>query len=35
MDIFEDDNPGKRLSCQIPVTEAFEGLVVSLPERQF
>ncbi|MFF9074182.1 2Fe-2S iron-sulfur cluster-binding protein [Streptomyces sp. NPDC014735] len=26
--------PNSRLSCQLPVTEAFEGLIVHLPERQ-
>lgn len=31
------DNPaeGKRLSCQIKVTEELEGLVVHLPESQY
>jgi 2Fe-2S ferredoxin len=27
--------PNSRLSCQIPVTEALDGLVVNLPERQY
>ncbi|MFE1405185.1 2Fe-2S iron-sulfur cluster-binding protein [Streptomyces sp. NPDC058770] len=26
--------PNSRLSCQLPVTEAFDGLIVHLPERQ-
>ncbi len=29
-----DDEPSVRLSCQIPVTEALDGLVVRLPEAQ-
>jgi ferredoxin, 2Fe-2S len=35
MDIFEDDNPGKRLSCQITVTDEMDGIVLRLPARQF
>jgi ferredoxin, 2Fe-2S len=30
----EDDNPGVRLSCQVTVTSAFDGLVVRTPETQ-
>ena len=30
-----DERPGQRLSCQIVVTEALDGLVVHMPERQF
>ena len=29
-----DREPNSRLSCQIQVTEALDGLVVQLPERQ-
>ncbi len=29
-----DREPGSRLSCQIPLTSAMQGLVVRLPERQ-
>lgn len=29
-----DGQPNSRLSCQIPVTEELDGLVVRLPERQ-
>ena len=29
-----DREPNSRLSCQITVTEALDGLVVNLPERQ-
>jgi 2Fe-2S ferredoxin len=29
-----DDVDGVRLSCQIKVTEAFEGLILRLPEKQ-
>jgi 2Fe-2S ferredoxin len=35
MDIYEDDKPGKRLSCQITVTDEMDGMVLRLPERQF
>jgi 2Fe-2S ferredoxin len=35
MDIREDPRPGKRLSCQIKVTEALDGLVVRVPETQY
>jgi ferredoxin, 2Fe-2S len=30
----EDDTPGIRLSCQIPVTAALDGLVVTMPTSQ-
>ena len=30
----EDDTPGIRLACQIPVTPALEGLVVRTPASQ-
>ena len=35
MDIKDDPHPGKRLSCQITVTEELNGLVVRIPESQF
>lgn len=35
MEIRDDDHPGKRLSCQIRVTEALDGLVVHMPPSQF
>lgn len=35
MDITDDLLPGKRLSCQITVTEELNGLVVRIPESQF
>jgi 2Fe-2S ferredoxin len=31
----EDPDPGKRLSCQINVTEALDGLVVRMPPSQY
>ncbi len=31
---LDEDNPGVRLSCQITVSEALDGLVVRLPESQ-
>jgi len=30
-----DPRPNSRLSCQIKVTEALEGLIVHLPESQY
>jgi 2Fe-2S ferredoxin len=35
MEIREDPLEGKRLSCQIKVTEALDGLVVRMPESQW
>ena len=35
MEIREDERPGKRLSCQIKVSEALDGLVVHMPPSQF
>jgi ferredoxin, 2Fe-2S len=35
MEIREDPAPGKRLSCQIKVTEALDGLIVRMPESQW
>jgi 2Fe-2S ferredoxin len=35
MDIRDDPLPGKRLACQIVVTEELNGLVVRMPESQF
>lgn len=35
LEIREDPLPGRRLSCQIKVTQELDGLVVRLPERQF
>lgn len=32
---YDDTVPGRRLSCQITVTESLEGLVVHMPETQF
>jgi 2Fe-2S ferredoxin len=34
LDFAFDVRPTSRLSCQIKVTEALDGLVVSVPERQ-
>lgn len=31
---MEERLPGSRLSCQIPLSEALDGLVVRLPARQ-
>jgi 2Fe-2S ferredoxin len=35
MEIRDDPRDGKRLSCQIKVTEALDGLVVRMPETQW
>jgi ferredoxin, 2Fe-2S len=35
MDITDDPLAGKRLSCQIMVSEELSGLVVRIPESQF
>ena len=35
MEIRDDPSQGKRLSCQIKVTEALDGLVVHMPESQW
>ena len=34
LDFAYDVRPNSRLSCQIKVSDAIEGLVVSIPERQ-
>ena len=34
LDFGYDVRPNSRLSCQIKVTEALDGLVVTVPERQ-
>lgn len=34
LDFAYEVNEGSRLSCQIKVTEAMDGLVVRIPERQ-
>ena len=33
LEIHDDDTPGQRLSCQIPVSDAIDGLVVRIPKR--
>ena len=35
MEIREDPAPGKRLSCQIKVNDALDGLTVRMPESQW
>ena len=35
LEIDDSQRPGKRLACQIEVTEALDGLIVHMPERQF
>jgi ferredoxin, 2Fe-2S len=35
IEAHEDAAPGKRLSCQVKVTAALNGLVVRMPEKQF
>jgi 2Fe-2S ferredoxin len=34
LDFAVDVRPNSRLSCQIKITEALDGLVVTTPERQ-
>lgn len=34
LDFAYDVRPGSRLSCQIRVTDALDGIVVTVPERQ-
>jgi 2Fe-2S ferredoxin len=34
LDFAEDVRQNSRLSCQIPVSEALDGLIVRMPERQ-
>lgn len=35
IEAHEDALPGKRLSCQVPLTAELDGLVVRLPQKQF
>ena len=35
LDFAFDVQPSSRLSCQIKVTDALDGLVVRIPEKQF
>jgi len=35
LDLNPDREANSRLSCQIPVTDALDGLVVNLPEFQY
>jgi len=35
MDIRDDPLPGKRLSCQIKITEELNGLIVRIPASQY
>jgi 2Fe-2S ferredoxin len=35
LDFAFDVRPNSRLSCQIKVTEALDGLIVRVPEKQF
>ncbi|MGB8364453.1 MAG: 2Fe-2S iron-sulfur cluster-binding protein [Rhizomicrobium sp.] len=35
MEIRDDPQQGKRLSCQIKVTEELDGLVIRMPESQW
>ncbi len=34
LDFAYDPRPGSRLSCQLQVSDALDGLVVTVPERQ-
>jgi len=35
LDLNPERTPTSRLSCQIPVTDLLDGLVVNVPEFQF
>jgi 2Fe-2S ferredoxin len=35
LDLNPDRGPNSRLSCQIPVTDAIDGIVIQLPEFQY
>ena len=35
LEVAEDVKPNSRLSCQVVITEAMDGLVVSTPESQY
>ncbi len=35
LEIADESTPGRRLSCQIPVTDELDGLVLRMPEKQF
>lgn len=35
IEFVENPAPNSRLSCQIPVTDELDGLVIHLPEAQF
>ncbi|MBU6269223.1 MAG: 2Fe-2S iron-sulfur cluster binding domain-containing protein [Sphingomonadales bacterium] len=35
LDMRDEPQANERLSCQLPVTEAMDGMVVRLPKRQF
>jgi len=35
LDFAFDVRPNSRLSCQIKITEALDGLIVRVPEKQF
>lgn len=35
LDVAEEVNDSSRLSCQVAVTEAMDGLVITTPESQF
>jgi ferredoxin, 2Fe-2S len=32
--VVAERRPGSRLSCQIPITDALDGLLVTLPDAQ-
>jgi 2Fe-2S ferredoxin len=35
IEFAEDDTPGARLSCQVEMTDALDGLVVRMPDKQY
>lgn len=34
LDVTPEPRPGSRLTCQLPVTEAFDGMVLRVPASQ-
>lgn len=35
LELSAGEPEGRRLSCQVTITEAFDGLIVRMPENQF
>ena len=35
IEMFDEAQPGERLSCQVVVTDDMDGMIVTMPEKQF